>query len=161
MLQFHALATDTVRALQDGQPDYYDQTPETHISNGAGLPCRHCLDYVPKDAPFLILSYRPFTEPQPYAEVGPIFLCGDECEQFKTSSELPPILKTSPTYLIKGYTSDNRIKYGTGIVIPPSEIKSASEKIFEDETVAYIHVRSATNNCYMCLVTRNVNSRAG
>lgn len=155
MLQFHALATDTVRALQDGQPDYYDQTPEVVVSDGNGKPCRHCLDQVPANAPMLIFSYRPFPAPQPYAEVGPIFLCGDECAQFETSSELPPILKTSATYLIKGYTSDNRIKYGTGVVIPPSEIEGACERIFADETVAYIHVRSATNNCYMCKVTRS------
>ncbi len=154
MLQFQALATDAVRAMQDGQPDYYDLTPEVSVSDGVGNPCRHCLDHVPSNAPMLILSYRPFPGPQPYAEVGPIFLCGDECARFETSPELPPILKTSPTYLIKGYTGDDRIKYGTGIVIQPSEIKGVCEQIFTDETVAYIHVRSATNNCYMCRVTR-------
>lgn len=154
MLQFHALATDTVRALQDGQPDYYGLTPEVGISDGVGNPCRHCLDHVPTNTQMLVLSYRPFPAPQPYAEVGPIFLCQSQCPRFKTSSELPPILKTSPTYLIKGYTSDNRIKYGTGVVIPQTKIEAACGQILADETVAYIHVRSATNNCYLCKVTR-------
>jgi len=151
---FHALPTDPVRALQDSQPDYYGQPAERTVSDGAGNPCRHCLSDTPKGRPMLILAYRPFPDDQPYAEVGPIFLCGDSCERFETSGRLPPILQTSPDYLVKGYGVDDRIVYGTGVVIAPERLVDACERIFDDPKVAYIHVRSARNNCYQCKVTR-------
>ena len=151
---FHALSTDTTRALQDSQPDFYGQPAEQAVSDGAGNPCRHCLSDTPMGQPMLILSYRPFPSDQPYAEVGPIFLCGGTCERYQTSGVLPPILQTSPDFLIKGYGTDDRIVYGTGIVITPDGLIAASERIFADPDVAYIHVRSARNNCYQCKITR-------
>lgn len=151
---FHALPTDDVRALQDGQPDFYGQPAERAVSDGAGNPCRHCLSDTPEGAEMLILAYRPFPADQPYAEVGPIFLCGDECERFEASGTLPAILQTSPDYLIKGYGADDRIVYGTGIVTAPDKLIAASEAIFTDASVAYIHVRSARNNCYQCKIIR-------
>lgn len=152
---FPALPTDTVRALQNGQPDFYGQAAECAVSDGAGNPCRHCLSDMPKGKPMLILSYRPFPVDQPYAEVGPIFMCSEEaCERFDVSGALPPILQTSPDYLIKGYGKDDRIVYGTGSVIAPDILVAACEDIFIDPKVAYIHVRSAKNNCYQCKVTR-------
>lgn len=151
---FHALPTDDVRKLQAGQPDYYGQVPERAVSDGDGTPCRHCLSNTPEGDTMLILSYRPFFDNQPYAEVGPIFLCGGNCERFEASEYLPPILRTSPNYLIKGYGADDRIVYGTGQIIAPDNMVNACDAIFEDTDVAYIHVRSARNNCYQCKVTR-------
>lgn len=151
---FDALPSDAVRALQNGQPDFYGQIAERAVSDGTGNPCRHCLLDTPEGQPMLILSYRPFPNDQPYAEVGPIFLCGDACARFQTSGALPPILQTSPDYLIKGYGVDDRIVYGTGKVVAPGKLVNACEDIFTDAKVAYIHVRSARNNCYQCKVTR-------
>jgi hypothetical protein len=151
---FHALPTVIVRALQNGHPDFYNQPVERATSDGAGNPCRHCLSDTPEGKPMLILSYRPFPDDQPYAEVGPIFLCGEACARFATSGTLPAILQTSADYLIKGYNARDRIAYGTGIVVAPEKLVAASENIFTDAAVAYIHVRSARNNCYQCKITR-------
>lgn len=151
---FHALRSDDVRKLQAGLPDYYGQAPEHAVSDGVGTPCRHCLSDTPEGERMLILSYRPFQHDQPYAEVGPIFLCGDKCDRFEASGNLPPILRTSPDFLIKGYGADDRIVYGTGRIIAPDDMVNACESIFDDPDVAYIHVRSARNNCYQCKVTR-------
>ncbi|MEE9455138.1 MAG: DUF1203 domain-containing protein [Paracoccaceae bacterium] len=154
MLLFHALPTKDVRALQAGQPDINGQPAERATSNGAGNPCRHCLAEIPAGTPMLILAYRPFPIPQPYAEVGPIFLCGTACTRFETSGNLPENLKSSPEYLIKGYTSDNRIKYGTGVIVKQKNLTQACEDIFLDMDISYIHVRSYQNNCYNCKITR-------
>jgi hypothetical protein len=71
---FKALPTETVRALQAGAADAYGMPPERKISDGDGVPCRHCLKNVGAGEPYLVLAYRPFPELQPYAETGPIFL---------------------------------------------------------------------------------------
>ncbi|TIN49828.1 MAG: DUF1203 domain-containing protein, partial [Mesorhizobium sp.] len=38
-IQFKALPTEAVRALQRGGPDAYGHTPERRISDGDGVPC--------------------------------------------------------------------------------------------------------------------------
>lgn len=148
-----ALPTDLVRTLQHGGADAHGQTPERALSDGGGNPCRHCLRYIPKGAEMLILAHRPFAQPQPYAETGPIFLCADACARHE-GVEMPEIFTRSPDYLIKGYGADDRIVYGTGMVIEQAQMMAQAEQIFADERVRYIHIRSARNNCYQARIDR-------
>ena len=101
----------------------------------------------------LILAHRPFLETHPYAETGPIFLCAAPCEQYGGEA-LPEILTTSPDYLIKGYGQDDRIVYGTGAITATDQISKKVTEIFTRPDVAYIHVRSARNNCYQARIDR-------
>ena len=103
----------------------------------------------------LILAHKPFEGEQPYAEIGPIFLCANACERGGGSAELPDILTTSPDYLIKGYSAQDRIVYGTGAVIKTDHMRDRITSIFENPDVAYIHVRSSRNNCYQARVDRD------
>ncbi|MEI9421914.1 DUF1203 domain-containing protein [Mesorhizobium sp. Cs1299R1N1] len=152
-IQFTALPTEDVRALQRGGPDAYGQTPERKISDGDGMPCRHCLGNIAAGDVYLVLAYRPFPNPQPYAETGPIFLHAQECER-AAGTGLPPEILDSPDYIVRGYGSDDRIVYGSGGVIPTQAIAARAETLFEREDIAYVHVRSARNNCYQCRIER-------
>ncbi len=67
---------------------------------------------------------------------------------------MPPILTTSPDYLVKGYGADDRIVYGTGRVVPAEEIVARAETLFADRRVAYADVRSARNNCFQTRIVR-------
>ncbi|MCB4457126.1 DUF1203 domain-containing protein [Leisingera sp. McT4-56] len=153
MTKITALPTEIVRALQEGGPDAHGQMPERTVSDGGGNPCRHCLQYIPEGQEMLILAHRPFPEAQPYAETGPIFLCADHCARHEGEA-VPEVLKGSPDYLIKGYSADHRIVYGTGIVIPQAEMMGRAAAIFADERVDYIHIRSSRNNCYQARIDR-------
>jgi hypothetical protein len=152
-MQFSALPTASGRALQSGGLDAYENPPERAMSNGVGTPCRHCLQDIAAGKDMLILAYRPFGGLHPYAETGPIFLCADDCDQ-GGGTNLPAVLQTSPTYLIKGYCSADRIVYGTGAVVPAQDIALSAARIFDDPNIAYIHVRSARNNCYLARIDR-------
>lgn len=145
-MQFTPIPTAIARACQSGAPDANGQVPERHISDGDGNPCRHCLRMIPQGAPMLILAHRPFPAPQPYAEIGPIFLCADAC-QAGGGTALPAILQ-SPTYILRGYSADHRIVYGTGAVIATAALKQEASTRFADPRVAYLHLRSARNNCF-------------
>src|SRR6478609_7934811 len=101
-MQFKALPTEDVRILQRGGSDAYGRTPERKISDGDGMPCRHCLKNIYAGDAYLVLAYRPFPELQPYAETGPIFLHAEECERAVESGALPEILE-SPDYIVRGY----------------------------------------------------------
>ena len=153
-LRFSALPSDAVSALRSGGPDANGQAPERYISDGDGMPCRHCLRNIEAGEPYLILAHRPFPEPQPYAELGPIFLHAEACPRFEDGDETPPILCLSERYLIRGYGGDDRIVYGSGRIVPKATLAEQSELTFRDARIAYIHVRSASNNCYQCRIER-------
>lgn len=153
-LRFVALSTETIDAFQKGAVDANGHLPERHISAGDGVPCRHCLQDVPEGQPFLVLAYRPFPEPQPYAEVGPIFLHADPCPRYPETSDLPPIALERERFLIRGYSADNRIVYGTGQMVETTTLTEAAAQLLARPEVAYIHMRSATNSCYQCRIER-------
>ena len=150
-VKFEALPTQAVRALQRGGPDAYGRTPEKKVSDGNGVPCRHCMRHVAAGEPYLVLAYRPFPELQPYAETGPIFLHAEECGRAAAEADLPEML-ASPDYIVRGYGADDRIVYGTGAVVPTADIRARAEALLARDDVRYIHVRSAKNNCYQCRV---------
>lgn len=152
-MKFTAISTAIADDLRNGAPDANGQPAEHSISDGNGNPCRHCLQQIPSGADMLICAYRPFDEVHPYAETGPIFLCMDACTR-GGGNEIPEILTTSPDYLIKGYGRDNRIVYGTGAVVPSSDMADRVKAIFTNADVAYIHARSARNNCYQLRIDR-------
>jgi Protein of unknown function (DUF1203) len=151
-VMFEALPTKTVRALRSGAADANGQTPERGaISDGNGVPCRHCLRDTPAGHEYLILAHRPFPAPQPYAETGPIFLCAEDCVRWDGQG-VPPILTTSPDYLLKGYSTDHRIVYGSGKVVAADAIAAYAEGLFADPRVAFVDVRSARNNCFQARI---------
>ncbi|MEH6476203.1 MAG: DUF1203 domain-containing protein [Sneathiella sp.] len=147
-MNFIPIRTTAVRALQEGGNDSHGNAPEVRISDGDGLPCRHCLDYIPEGEEYLILSYKPFSSTQPYAEQGPIFLHRKECHSHENPTVLPKICDPEGRLLIRGYSADERIVYGTGKVVQNSQIETEAQKVLDLQDVAYIHVRSASNNCY-------------
>lgn len=149
-MRFVALPTDIVRHYQSGGADANGQVPERVVSDGGGNPCRHCLAMIPEGAGMLVLAHRPFPAPQPYAEVGPIFLCADRCA-VGGGAALPGMLAASD-YIVRGYGVDDRIVYGTGGVVATAAIPDRAARLLADPRVAYLHVRSARNNCYQCRI---------
>ncbi len=153
-LRFIALQTAIARALQSGAPDANGQPPEHHTAQGAGNDCRHCLTEIADGAPMLVLAHRPFEEPQPYAEVGPIFLHAEHCARYHEEDEVPAMFLGWDRLLIRGYGADDRIVYGTGEIVPTNAIAGAARDMLARDDVTYIHVRSASNNCYQCRIER-------
>ncbi len=155
-VRFLPMDSEFVARVRAGGPDANGQPAEMHVSSGEGTPCRSCMRHVPKGKTYLILAARPFPAPQPYAETGPVFLCADACEPWDGDG-VPPILENSPDYLLKGYSADHRIVYGTGQITPSGDILAYVSQLLEDAAIAYVDVRSARNNCFQ---TRAVRSSA-
>jgi hypothetical protein len=153
-LRFIALPTDGVRRLQSGGPDAHGQPPERHISDGDGVPCRNCLTDVAAGEPYLVLAYRPFATLQPYAECGPIFLHAEACARYADEGSPPALFAARRHLLIRGYGADERIVYGTGRQIAAADLADAAAEVLRRPAVAFVHVRSAANNCYQCRIER-------
>jgi hypothetical protein len=153
MLRYHPYEPDFVARVRAGGPDDYGRPAERAVSNGDGVPCRSCLRQVPAGRAYLIVAARPFPEVQPYAETGPIFLCADDCEAW-AGEGVPRVLASAPDYLVKGYSGDHRIVYGTGAVVPAGDLAARAEAILDEARVAFVDVRSARNNCFQARLTR-------
>lgn len=152
-IRFVALESPIVAALRGGAADANGHVPELRIAPVAGYPCRHCLKPIGDGEPFLVLAHRPFPAPQPYAEVGPIFLHAEPCERGGGTATIPSFL-ASPSYIVRGYGADDRIFYGTGGVVTTERIPERAAELLARPDIAYVHVRSASNNCYHCRIDR-------
>ena len=84
---------------------------------------------------------------------GSIFLCGDACAPWEGAG-VPPILQSSPDYLLKAYSADDRIIYGTGQITAAKKIVAVASGLLERGNAAYVDVRSARNNCFQTRIRR-------
>jgi hypothetical protein len=154
-LNYSGMPSDLAAGYRAGALDANGQLPERRISDGDGVPCRHCLENVAAGATYLVLAYRPFPAPQPYAELGPIFLHAEACPAYEPAAGLPEReQRGSSGRILRGYGADDRIVYGTGIVVANDGIEAAAAAILERPDVAYVHMRSATNNCFTLRIDR-------
>ena len=151
---FRVCGIDTtfVNAIRGGGTDANGQTAVARAALGVANPCRHCLGLIADGEQKLVLGYRPFSRPQPYAEVGPIFLHAKECERYESDS-LPTWFRHLQPAVIRGYGHDDWIRYETGTVVPGEQLATACEEILSNSEVAYVHIRSKYN-CFQCRVDR-------
>ena len=153
-IRFTAMPTADAEHLWNGGADAYGHRPETMVSDGPGHPCRHCLGNIDAGEELLVFAYRPFPELQPYAETGPIFLHKRRCHRYSAEEVLPPVLTTSRDFIVRGYGENDRIVYGTGAVTPIADIPAYAGTLLERPDIAYVHVRSARNNCFQCRIDK-------
>ena len=151
---FEAMPTDIVRALQSGAPDANGMPPERFVSDGSGIPCRHCLSDVAAGDPALVFAYCPFPERQPYAEIGPVFLHAEGCDRYDPAAGVPPMILARHELVMRGYDADDRIVEGSGQVVRTSEVDMAATALLDQPEVAYVHTRCAWNTCYQCRIDR-------
>lgn len=151
-LRFVAMSTDTAEAYRAGASDANGQPADRRISDGSGIPCRHCLEDVAAGEPYLVLAYRPFPAPQPYAETGPVFLHAGPCRRYDEDADMPAMFRKRERFLLRCYGHDDRIVYGTGGVVATAELEREAAALLERPEVAYLHVRSAAYSCYQCRV---------
>lgn len=146
------IPSEYVDAIRSGDPDANGQAAVVRAAEGAANPCRHCLELIAPGEEKLVLAYRPFDDPQPYAEVGPIFLHKRACTRY-VADALPTWFNHLQPAIIRGYGHDNWIRYETGQVVKGEELTSKCREILTDPEVAYVHIRSKFN-CFQCRVDR-------
>ena len=132
-------------------PDANGHPLECHVTAAGTGPYRHCLREIAGGETYLILAHRPFPKLQPYAEVGPNFLCAAPCARYDVPGVPPPFL-TWQAIMIRGYGADYRIVYGSDQVIPPYSIRATAKYLLGQPAIAYLHLRSAYHTCYMCRI---------
>lgn len=152
MLRVSGMPTEQFVYFRDGGADANGQAPVVIKAEGGANPCRHCLGLIADGEPKLVLAYRPFDAPQPYAETGPIFLHQSACTRYE-GDELPRWFAFLDPAAIRGYGADHWIRYDTGRVVRGRELADVSASILADASIAYVHIRSKFG-CFQCRVDR-------
>ncbi len=153
-IRFSPMPTEIVRAYQAGALDAYGRKPEQRLSDGSGLPCRHCLSDIEAGEGYLVLAHRPFLALQPYAETGPIFLHARPCDRHAETASTPAMFLVRRQMIVRGYDRSERIVYGTGAVVPAGEIAAAAAALLDRADIAFVDLRSSSNNCFQCRIER-------
>lgn len=151
-LRVSGLETSVVQRVQQGGLDANGNRAVEHRFSGIGNPCRHCLELIEEDKPLLVLGWRPFPKAQPYAEVGPIFLHKESCERYSGDS-FPDWFSFLDPAVVRGYDSNDWIRYDTGSLVPGHELLERCQEILAMVGIEYVHVRSKFG-CFLCSVTR-------
>lgn len=151
-LAVQGIPTADAERIRRGGSDANGQAALVRRAEGQANPCRHCLQLIREGEDKLVLSYRPFTAPQPYAETGPVFLHARGCERYEAAA-LPAWFAFLSPALVRGYDADDWILYETGSVVDGRELEAACRDILANEAVAHVHIRSKFN-CFQCRVER-------
>lgn len=146
------IPTAVFEQLRDGGADANGQRPLVREAEGAANPCRHCLQLIAPGAEKLVLNYRPFPRAQPYAETGPIFLHNQTCAHYE-GGDLPAWFHFLDPAAVRGYDSEDWIRYETGQIVRGAELKDVCKSILRDPSITYVHIRSKFG-CFQCRVDR-------
>jgi len=154
MLKLAVQGIDTTEAnrIREGGPDANGLPAIVRKAQGPANPCRHCLQLIAEGDDKLILSHRPFTGLQPYAEAGPIFLHRKICNRYE-GHLLPAWFAHLQPAIVLGYGRDDWIRYESGGVVAGAQLDDLCRSTLADPEISYVHIRSRYG-CFQCLVSR-------
>ncbi len=150
-LKIIAMPTADAARTRSTLRDEYGNTLAPLIADGSG-PCRHCLRYARSGERLLLFSYRPFANPGPYQEVGPVFVHADGCERHAPGGGFPADFIERPLVL-RPYDADDNIQ-DSQVVADAGSAERTAQALLANPSVAYVHARSRTRGCFMFRIER-------
>lgn len=129
-----------------------------HLTAEGGEPLRCCLRIAEANEVLVLIAYRPFERPGPYAETGPVFIHAEKCEGYNRPERYPADFRDWQQ-VFRCYNSGGDIVGGrlTRAGDSPEEVIS---ELFVDPAVGRIHTRNVIYGCYMLEIRRDVSSNA-
>lgn len=150
------VSKDYAAKIRSSMKDSFGNEIVATVAAGYG-PCRVSLKpFIPGTHTRLLLSHSPFAIDNAFNQPGPIFIRGDEVDEYADIHRFPPEIKADkvsfPLSLI-GYSSDQRMIYTR--LVGDADVDELIEKIFDEQTdVEYLHARNAEACCYICKIVR-------
>jgi hypothetical protein len=133
-----------------------DQLAETGavrmiVDKERGFPCRVSLDNPSIGEEILLLPYQHHKANSPYQSSGPIFVRKQATTAAMAVNQIPVILMNKPLSL-RGYDGKGFMKEAA--VTEGDALSDQIGSMFSNTAIAYIHIHSAKQGCYNCLVER-------
>jgi Protein of unknown function (DUF1203) len=148
VLHYVAIPNEVAARARRTGKDAFGHNIQVLMEHG---PCRSCLRISEEPEEFLLLSYQPLPDRNPYAEVGPIFIHARECEPYSMPEQFPADFARREL-VVRAYDNDGRIADAT--VAKPGEAPAAAAHFLSDPTVAEVHVRHTSYTCFDFKVVR-------
>jgi len=148
-----ALSCDRLEAIKySGTDDGGNCVFPARTAQG-GEPLRCCLKIARPGEQILLVAYRPFNKPSPYAETGPVFVHAESCAGYRRYDLYPDEFRGRPQ-VFRCYDTDGNI-VGGRFAEPTDDVEAVIEELFADPTVEYIHTRNVVYGCYMLELRRS------
>jgi hypothetical protein len=135
---------DTIRAAgadEEGNPF----TPQT----AAGWePLRCCLRHAELGEQIALISYAHFTNPSPWREVGPVFVCAEPCKGYPDTAAFPEGFRTGPR-ILRTYRADGSLDYDNiTYVHTGDDVAAQVAGLLDRPGVAEVHLRAHQAQCF-------------
>lgn len=148
LLHYVAIPNELAAQARRTRKDSFGHDVQALMERG---PCRSCLRISEEPEEFLLLSYQPLPDRNPYAEIGPIFIHARECEPYSTPKEFPADF-VRRELVVRAYDRDGRIADAT--VAKAGETPSAAARFLSDSNIAEVHVRHTSYTCFDFKIVR-------
>jgi len=124
-----------------------------HREIAAGrAPCRHCLQLIERGKEELLLfTYDPFRELGQPPLPGPVYVHAEECSRHQEGNVIPEPYRGQQLTL-EGYGEGRALL--KEIRVSSGEEQEAAERLFSEEQIRYVHVRSTTAGCFLFRLER-------
>jgi hypothetical protein len=139
-----AVETSVAEAARGGKDAQYG-FPSYTAPAGAGIPCRHCLQWIEEGEEATLFTLDPFAGLEKLPLPGPVYVHARGCERYVEKGAVPMHLMGSPRTL-NAYAKGRRLVAQEYVDAAVAE--EAVERLLGREDVDYIHVRSTTAGCY-------------
>jgi hypothetical protein len=147
-----ALAPARLEAIRSRGTDDSGNAVSRGLRGEGGEPLRCCLRLAEAGEQVLLIAYRPFDRPGPYAETGPVFIHAARCAGYSPQAGYPEAFRDR-MQVFRSYDAEGVITGGR-LCSPQERAEDVIAEIFEDESVERIHTRNVVFCCYMLQIRR-------
>ena len=150
--EYYISAIDPEIALRARETlvDGFGNRLKTQVCDGP-VPCRSCLRLTTAGDEVMLLAHSPFTSSGPYAEVGPIFIHSQACDQYPSPDFFPDDF-SNRRMVLRAYSVAGEI--ADAQVCEPGEHNDVIDRLFENSEVEFIHARNVAYGCYLFRIDR-------
>ncbi|MDP9018218.1 MAG: DUF1203 domain-containing protein [Candidatus Eremiobacteraeota bacterium] len=147
-LRFVPIATEIAR---DARRTLQDRFGHTLAVESVVAPCRVCLRIPEVAQNFILLSYQPSADRNPYAEIGPIYIHANECQPYEATGTFP-VDFLGRELVLRAYDWDGRI-YDAHVAASGDGPRFA-ETFLRNPAIAEVHVRHTSYTCFDFKIVR-------
>ena len=144
-----AIPPQTLDRIRVAGQDDFGNPLEVIVDEQGGSPLRCCLRPATPGDHLLLIAYRPFSRPGPYAEAGPVFIHAERCAGYAEPSQYPAGYRDWKPLIFRPYHYGGRMAYPAIAMVDGLQAEQIIEKIFADPTIEVIHARNVYAGCYM------------
>jgi Protein of unknown function (DUF1203) len=121
------------------------------VTEKPGTPCRVSLADAEIGEEVLLMPYIHHATHSPYQSSGPIFVRKNVATATANVNEIP-LMFHHRLLSLRGY--DENAMMIEAIVVEGKDLADSISDVFDNASVAYIHIHNARPGCYNCLVKR-------